>query len=88
MSYGADSFKWSNYSYLTVRVDEFLMSDVKVANSAKNAVEHWIFPLELQWLITVDVLCANPYLIQPSEWQLEISPIHRILEYLLIMCNI
>lgn len=78
VSYGAHSFKWSNYSHLTVRADEFLMSVVKVVNSAKNALEHWIFPLELWWHIAVDVLCANPYLLQPFQWQLGISPIHRI----------
>lgn len=40
MSHGADSFKWSNDSYLTVRADEFLMSNIKVVNSPQNAVEH------------------------------------------------
>ena len=55
VSYGAESYKWSNCSYLPVKAGEFLMSGVKVANSAKNAVEHWTFPLKLQWLIIVHV---------------------------------
>lgn len=53
---------------------------VKVANSAKNAVERWTFPLKLQWLIIVHVGVLI-YLMQPFKWQLEILAIDRILEH-------
>ena len=55
VSYGTDSYKWSHCSYIPVKAGEFLMSGIKVGNSAKNAVERWTFPLELQWLIIVHV---------------------------------
>lgn len=81
-TWDTNSFKWSNRSYLTGIADEFLMSDTKVNSPPKCEV-----PLVLRWLVTADVLCANPYLISPFEWQLEISPIRRIWEYYLIVCN-
>lgn len=63
MLYGVYSFKWLNYFYLIVRVDEFLMLVVKVVNFVKNVLEYWIFLLEFWWYIVVDVLCVNFYLL-------------------------
>ena len=87
VSYGAESYKWSNCSYLPEKASEFLMSGVKFANSAKKC-RMLDFSIGTSMTYYCSGWCANPYLMQPFKWQLEILEIDRILEHLLIMCNI